>query len=351
MNFPFVKDPNASKDIIGSYNFKDHYPDVNRNMAWGELAPYMRQAITLYILPYIGQTLWDDITSKIQNPPNGFPDTNLKQDVFVEKLRDVVAHYTIAHCLPKKKTLVASMGAMTNNATEGTTVHPLWAFRTTLWSVTKDADRLLDELLGWMENKVEDGNNYFVSNWKETAVYDEIDGFFRHTKDFQQYWPIHRSLRSFRQLVPIIQEQAEAKILKILCQDQYQALLTAIQENDDTPNTLKLIGKVRRTLANWTIFEATEKLPFLPDNNAYRVISNTDAIDQRSYGQQITAQAIVGMRESAQRNATRFEQELISFMYSNQDDYPLWKDSSCNLCGDNGFDNIVISTGKGGVML
>lgn len=269
------------------------------------------------------------------------------------KAEEGTAHYTIAHCLPYKKTVVASMGTVTNNASENTTVHPLWAFKTTLWQVTQNADRLLDGLLGWMEEQVEKGNAYFIENWKKEAAYDEIDGFFRHTSDFEKYWPINRSLRAFRRLVPIINQQAEAHIRPILCNDQYKDLLKKIRDNDTTEATKNLTDKVRMVLAPLTIAEASKAMPILSDNNAIRIISNIDAIDQRNYGQQATQLAISGMRESAEANAKRFKDELIHWLYENKNDYPLWRNSACNVF-DNEKDSIegyLYSKGKGGVML
>ena len=353
MKFPFKKSENANKDNVGAYDFKLHYPDVNRNMSWDELSPYMRQAVSLYILPYLGEKLWDDITGKVQDPPNGFPDASLKQDKFIERLRDVTAHYTIAYCLPFKKTIVASMGAMTNNPSEGTAVHPLWAFKTTLWQVTQSADRLLDGLLGWMEVQVEKGNAYFLENWKSEDAYNEVDGFFRHTSDFEKYWPINRSLRAFRKLVPIIRAQAEEHIRPILCDEQYNDLLQKIRDNDTSDPTKKLIDKVRLALAALTVEEASRSLPMLADHQAFQFISNTDAIDQRAYGQQATQQAIAGIREGAEAKARKFKDELVHFLYENKDAYPLWRDSPCNVFDneENGVEEHYLRVPKGGVML
>ena len=353
MDLPFKKSDGATKDNVGAYNFKLHYPDVNRNMPWSELAPYMRQAVSMYILPYLGEKLWDDITGKIQDPPNGFPDENLKHDKFIERLRDVTAHYTIAYSLPFKKTTVASMGAMTNNPSEGTAVHPLWAFKTTLWQVTQSADRLLDDLLGWMEGQVEQGNQYFIDNWKEEDAYDEIDGFFRHTSDFEKHWPINRSLRAFRKLVPVIRQQAEEHIRPVLCDDQYNSLLDKIRENDTSDQTRNLVERVRTALAALTVSEASRSMPILADNSAFRLISNTDAIDQKSYGQIATQQAIAGIREGAGAKAKRFMDELVHWLYENRDDYPLWRDSPCNVFDneENGIEEKFLPVPKGGVML
>lgn len=353
MDFPFKKDDNATKDNVGAYDFKNHYPDVNRNMSWGELSPYMRQAVSIYILPYLGKKLWDDITGKIQDPPNGFPFANLKQDKFIEQLRDVTAHYTIAYCLPYKKTVVASMGAMTNNPTENTAIHPMWAFKTTLWQVTQSADRLLDDLLKWMEEQVEDGNTYFVDNWKGEAAYDEIDGFFRHTSDFEKYWPINRSLRAFRKLVPIIKQQAEQHIRPILCDDQHADLLTKIKNNDTGATTIALTDKVRQALAALTIFEASRSLPILPDSDAIRLISNTDAIDKIIYDSSATQLAIAGIREGAEAKARYFKDQLVHWLYENKDHYPLWKDSPCNLFDneEDSYEEHLLPVPKGGIML
>lgn len=348
MLLPFVKTNGATTDKIKDYDFKNHYPDVNMNTEWVQILPYCRQAIRSYVLPYVGKTLYDDICTKLQN---GDTLTTTQTD-FAELLKDVCAHYTILTMLPKKKTIISSMGAVENVATEGTTSVTLWGFKTTLFSVMQDADKMMDELLSFIADEVEIDNAYFVTNWKETSAFTSVSsGFFRQTLELQAFHPINRSFRIFKALVPVLDECEERYIKPILCSDQYTALLDAISENDASADETVLIKKVRKTLAKWAIYEACASMPVISDQEGFRIISNADAIDQKQYGDAIIQGAIQGIRQSAEQSARIATADLINYLYTNKDSFPLWRDSDCNKANTQVSSYPIFQADDGAIML
>jgi len=348
MLYPFFKTVGATTDLVKDYDFKAHYPDVNMNTPWANISPYLRHAIRTYVLPYIGKTLYNDICDKIQEEEV----LSDEQTEFAEMLKDVCAHYAIMHMLPKKKTIVASMGAVENVATEGTTASSLWAFKTTMWSLVNDADRMMDEMLSFLQEMVEADESYFVTNWKDEPAYDAVStGFFRQTADFEPYHPIGKTLRTFKSIVPFITEVSERIILPIVCQEQYDRLLEAVKDNDATANEAKLLHHVRKVVAKWSVYEAAVGLPIIAERDGFRVISNTDAIDQRAYLQDTITQAIQGLREHSERTARNAEADLVAFLYDNKADFPLWEVSTCNRLNNTTDPTDIYCYGPGGVML
>lgn len=346
MVYPFKKTAGATTDLVKDYDLKAHYPDVNMNTPWANLSPYLRHAIRTYVLPYVGKTLYNDICEKIQ------AGTTLDdvQTEFAEMLKDVCAHYAIMHMLPKKKTIIASMGAVENVATEGTTASSLWGFKTTMWSLVNDADRMMDEMLAFLQEMVEESEGYFITNWKDKPAYDAVStGFFRKTLDFEPYHAIGKSLRTFKSLVPFITEVSERVILPIVCQEQYDRLLLAVKDNDATADETKLLHHVRKVVAKYAVYEAAIGLPIVAERDGFRVISNTDAIDQRAYSQETITQAIQGLREHSERTAKTATADLVQFLITNKADFPLWEASDCNKTGETNCN--IYSNGRGAVML
>ena len=345
---PFLKTNGASTDLVKDYDFKSHYPDVNMNTPWANIAPYLRQSVRTYVLPYIGAELYNDICTKIQD---GDTLTDEQND-FAELLKDVVAHYAIMAMLPKKKTIIASMGAVGNQATEGTTTSVIWEYKTTLWAVVQDADRMMDELLAYLQEQVEDGTSYFVTNWKETPAHDSISaGLFRQVSDFQKYYNINNSLRTFKSLVPLMDEVAERVIVPIISQNQYDRLIEAVKEGDATTEEARLLHLVRKVLAKNTVYEAAVGLPILAERDGFRVISNTDAVDQRAYDSAIITTAIQGIREQSERAGNTAKADLVDFLYTNKADFPLWEASNSNRLNEQYDIYPIITHGNGGVML
>lgn len=345
MVYPFKKTTGATTDLVKDYNFKEHYPDVNMNTPWANLSPYLRQAIRTYVLPYVGKTLYNDICEKIQ------AGTTLDdvQTEFAELLKDVCAHYAIMHMLPSKKTIIASMGAVENVATEGTTASSLWGFKTTLWAVCQNADRMMDELLAFMQVQVEESEDYFIDNWQNEPAYTNLSsGIFRKLSDFSESHKVN-SLRTFKAMVPFMAQVEEQMLVPVLCQEQYDRLIAGLTANDLTVNELSLLTKCRRMVAKFTVYEASMGLPVIAEQDGFRVISNADAVDQRAYSSEVIVQAIQGMSQQAERAGKTAYADLVAFLYTNKADYPLFLDSDC--CKTEGVNTDVLCAGPGAVFI
>lgn len=316
----------APTDKVGDYNFKDHYPEVNRNMAWSELSPYIRQATRRFIIPFVGQDLYDDIADLVQ--ASGSLDA--EQAEFLERLRDAIAYCTIMVALPKKKAVISSMGAVENVATEGTTSTSLWGFKTTLWSVAQDADRNTDDLMAYLEQQVLDGNVYF-DLWKDHAAYSVGNSdLFRTTADFNRYQNIASSRRTYIAILPILSQVSKRHLIPAISQAQYDELKEEIKSGNVSTENTPLLDLVRAAAAAWAVYYAADKLSILPDQDGFRVISNADAVDQRAYSSEVTTSAIDRIKYSAERDARNNMADLIAFLHENADDYPLWKASIAN---------------------
>jgi hypothetical protein len=316
----------APTDKVLDYNFKEHYPDVNRNMEWAGLYPYVRQATQDRVLPWIGEALYEDIAAKVQAGTA----LTAEQTQLVELLRDSIAYHTIATALPKKKTIVANMGAVENAGSEGSTGQSLWGFRTTLWSVAQDADRHTDRLLAFLEKQVKAGVAYF-NLWKNDPTFNAgATDFFRTSADFQAYYNINNSRRTFVAMLPGIQQAARQHILTILGSEQYALSKTAVLAASPSAEDAALVDMIRRALAAWAVYYAANDLPMITDHDGFRVISNVEAIDTRSYPQEVMLAAVERIRHGAEQKARTNTADLVAFLADNAEDYPTWKASSSN---------------------
>lgn len=312
----------AADANVGQSNFKGHYPEVNNSTAWLELLPYIEQATDLFVMPYVGQAMYDAVVDIYQA---GTPAMSTKQARFLELMQRTVAYYTVFHALPKKLAVVASMGAVTNSPNGGSVPVGLGAFKNQLWSVTKDADRFLDDLLDFLQTEANAGNAEF-DDWKNAAAYTEgKSDYFRSTKEFQGYHNICRSHRTFLALLPYVKKAQDKYILPILGKDQHSDLVTAIKDNTATAAQASLIEAVRKCLAEWTIHMAVPALTVLIEEDGIKVVSRTDGMDTRSnVASAFYKEAAVGHQAAAEENARTFRADLINFLFENEADYPLW---------------------------
>lgn len=337
----------AADDKVAQYNFRDHYPDVNLNLPWNELSPYIRQATKNFVLPYIGKPLYDDLCTKIEAGAA----LTAEQSETVEMLRDAIAFYAITVILPKKKTAIASMGAVENVATEGTTSASQWGFRTTLWSVSKEADIHLDNLLSYLETMVRTGVAYF-NLWKNDPAFELGNSdLFRTTLEFQKYRGINMSRRTFVGLAPILRQAQKQHIIPVVSQVQFDAIKAAYRSNTLSPQQELLLDQIRAALSAWAIYYAADRMPVIPDQDGFRVIGNADAVDSKAYAAEVVQSAIANIKNGAEQDARTNTADLTAFLAENKADYPLWAASSSNPANDTTYLSRPFGSDYGAVML
>ncbi len=351
MNVPFKLDTGitAADANVGQTNFKLHYPEVNHQMAWLDLLPYVEQATDLFVMPYVGQAMYDAVVNVYLA---GTPSLNSKQLRFLELLQRAVAYYTMLHAMPKKLGVVASMGTVTNSPQGGAVPQSLGAFKNQLWSITKDADRFLDELMDFLQKEV-NANNSDFSAWKSSDAYTEgKSDYFRSTKEFQGYHNICRSHRTFLALLPYIKKAQDKYILPIIGEDQHAALTTAIKDNTASTVQKDLIEAIRKSLAEWTIYMAVPALTVLIEEDGIKVVSRTDGMDTRSaVASAFYKEAAVAHQAAAEENGRTFRGDLIDFLYKNEASFPLWVASDFYVNNSTSSDSKVIGSDYGGIWM
>lgn len=332
----------AGKEKVADTNFQDHYPSVNANLLWREISPYVRQATQVHVLPFLGENLYSELAA-------AYLDDSLtaEQGKLVELLQDSIANFTVAMILPRKKTIVASMGAVENSATDNSTGSSLWGYKSTLFTAYQDAGRFLDNALEKLE-EYEKGPNSFWNLWKNSPAYNAgATDFFRTTSEFMEYHPINRSHRTFLAMRPIIKEQS-GSIRAVLCDALYNDLVAKIYDPNISEAYKKLLDHVRRVVAKQTVSNAVDAIPVLPETDGFRIITAVDSVDTRNQAQDTIKTAILSMKENAENTGKTALADLIALLYNNPDAYPLWRDSPCNksLTAVN-----VTSVGDGAVFL
>lgn len=304
-------------------NFKTFYPEVNHSMAWDELAPYVEQATEIYVLPYVGSDTYDPIADAFET--DGGTSLSGKQKELMRLLQRAIAYYTIAHALPKKLTVMASMGAVNANPSGGAVPPAQWMFKNALWSVTKDADTFLDAALAYLQKEVAT-----FTAWKASDAYSEGKAdFFRSVKEFQAYHHIGSSFRTFLALLGYIQKATDRYIRTILGDSLLDELVTAVKGGGAlSDDQKKLLHYVRSALAPWSVFMAIPHLTCIVEQDGLKVVSSTDGMDSR--GNATSAfykEGIDRHRMSCEDNGRTAQADLVEFLFKKSADFPAWLES------------------------
>lgn len=318
---------NNGAELVGDTKFKEFYPEVNKNTKWTEVTPYIRQATEKYVLPYIGKPLYEDIADKYHS------DAALQpfEEELLYRLQLAVAYYTAVFGIPKKLDVWSSMGIVNNTPNGGSAPVTQWNYKAKLYDVTCTADDFMDALMELLETQLRAGNNYVVTLWKNEACYLKgTTPIFRHTWEFQEYYPILNNRRTFLMLTTHLRTAAEKYLLPILCENMWLELSAQYQTGNLTPANALLLKKCRLMLAPWAIAECVPLHTFRLDEDGFKAISSTDGMDMRDNAVKNLRQTrIEAIKYKAEETARQFTQDLIAFLYEHAEDYPTWKASPC----------------------
>jgi hypothetical protein len=323
MLIPFKITGSPVVPTIKDTEFKSFVPRINANMLYASFKPYIEQAAKVYILKYLGETLYNDICTK-QNAGTTLTAT---ESAFLEKLQTALAHYAVMYAYPKELNLLSDAGVKQND-TQMSSTPPQWAYKSTLWDYTTTADAHLDDLLAWMEAKVVAADTYFNA-WKASTAYTLAGtDFFKNTQDIQQYFNIANSRRTFWAMKPAFTNAAEIDIKPFISAELYDAVKTQYQSNTLSVANAALLPYVRRALCNYAVLNYINQNHVIIEDSGIKSVSSTDGFDTRQGGGEQYDKALSRLRDSIQAVAVKYREQLIDFLYTNSATYPLYAASS-----------------------
>lgn len=308
--------------LIGDTNFQNHYAGVNTSMAWQELKPSIRQATQKYLIPYIGEPLYNDLATKY----NAGSVLTTAQAQALEYLQDAAANYAIYHILPQKTATVASMGVVQQSPEGGSQPVNQWGWQAKRRDALDNADAALDMLLKYLEKQVKASVAYF-DLWKNDGAYTKKKSdFFRSTEALDDYINMKGSFRTYISLVPFLGQVERRYIKQLLCDDLYAAMLVP----SPTVDNQKLFPFILAAVAYLGAAEALPHHRVVVDGDGFRVVSFTDGSDDRRNLTNSTHEQAVGALLTKYKETGEMAlADLKEYLEANLDIYPLYRGSGC----------------------
>lgn len=328
----FVCDSAIENPSVSDVGILEHY-EFNANLQWSAIERYTIDALNNAIIPFIGLPFYNALAEKVNN------DTALLQE---EKdtlffLRRAVAYYAATIFIPLKVTNTTSAG-MVSNDSERVTTSTLGEVKFSLWQTTLQADKHLDNLLGYMEKGLliagitpDSETAAFFDLWKNDEAYTlATSPFFRHTVSFQKYYNIFSSRPTFLALLPHINDICEDVIAPILCGDLYEELTTALQTGEGlTEENTTLIHHIRRAIAPLAVAKAAPVLALVTEGSGFKVVSSTEGMNKHEAAVKQHQAQIAALVARCQSDGEDKLNKLRKFLIDNLDKYPLYADSPC----------------------
>lgn len=323
MKHIFVR-TNKDSPNVGDVKFNLSFAEIDINTLWSEVEQHSINATRFAIIPFIGREIYDDIVEKIE-------DDNLSEEhlEFVALLRLAVAYHTAVQYFPKKYTVTSATGIGQNQSGKFATAS-LAAYKTSLWDITKSADRHLDELLAFMERQVALENPYF-DLWKNNPAYQNAKTpFFRATTEFQQYFNIFNSRSTFLSLISHISDICEDVISPIVCNDLFNEIVSEIATATISDENRQLLHLIRRAVAPLAVAKAAPYLQILVEADGFKVVSSTDSMDKRDTPMRHHQSLVQSLTERCAIDGQKALNLLKKHIVDNADKFPLYLNSPCH---------------------
>lgn len=329
---------------VGDTNFKSHFPGINKSMAWDTLIPLIRQAQSKYVIPYACKEVFCYLSDKYNDDEESLSDLEAEA---LQILQDAVAFYTAHFAYAMLNGTISDMGIQQNLSSESTS-EPIqvWRFKNTRWELIQIADQCLDSFLCFLEELPDTEALY--AKWRNSPCYDTGSCFFRYTKEFQKYYDIKGSRRTFLAILPHIRKAEKRVIKNLLCEDLYNEVCEQIKNNDVSETNEPLIEQIRCALAYLALEIAIPSLTVCIEGDGIKTVSNTDGFNTKDPAY---VHAISNLTYQIQGEARTNLADLKKFLHDNVDDYPLWKNSDCYQEEDCICDIITSSDNIGAIII
>ncbi|MDF7817358.1 hypothetical protein P1X15_07125 [Runella sp. MFBS21] len=273
---------------------------IQQQMDWRTFEPFVRQAEKVYIIPAIGQELYDELEAL-----NAF---STEQTHLLEWLRIAIAEYA---------DLLGGMRLYMHTSNAGKQVPQMpnmgppskWMTVTSIKQGIAKADLALENALQYLEK-----NKEAFSTWAESESYTlDHSLFLSSATELTKYFPAAKqSRRLYLSLRHYIETAQEFFLEPLIGTPQLTAWIARMADDDVTPSPQeeKAWKLARYALAHQAF---AESIPYLNINEDWRLVSETDGIVNED---ELDAARRQEMLANCQAKAEEFKNRLLTYLNS-----------------------------------
>ena len=287
--------------ITTTEELKDHLGAIQMNLEEATILPFCEQAELQYIIPAIGQDLYDYLALGAG--------LDVTETALLTHLKRSIAYYALLEALPFMTVSVGD-GGTSETADSKTSPVRQWTYQKIEEAAAQKADTFLDLALKFLEWKAA-----FFPVWVSSPAYLlSRELFISSTEQLSKIIPIAGSRRAFLLLRNYI-ERAELLYIRAWTGPELFEELKAAQVADSlTADQEILLQKINRALGNYALFEALPEIAVSITGQGIRILSDNDGIRQRLAAK---ASDITVLRSSVEGAARKFSADFKQYLDEN----------------------------------
>lgn len=338
--FRILNGTEPDKAKIKDTDFEQFYPSINTNMAWKSLEPYAYQAEQCYIVPWISEAYYQELSLvynklpiaqviQLCTPTNSqaFVEEIPVADLVFYYLRAASAYYTVYHSMPHINTSIGDAGIF-EKTPDNTTPVRQWTFNTTRWDALIKGYEFLDKAIMLMESEIDVDINAFKKYRNSTAYSVSKDLLIPSATTLSEHVNIKGSRRAYISMRPYIRKSEALYLRAILGTGFFTEIKAEHKAGTLTAANALLLPYIQAYLAECTVYEATPEINIYNQGDGWKVLETTDGMNMSKDAQANMIQNII---TKSKANQDFYLAELEGFLYKNIDDYPTFKaDTTAN---------------------
>jgi hypothetical protein len=293
--------------------------DVNTSME--TLLPFINEAEQLFIKDLLGVEFYEELKSAYSASVAEEPE-ELSEELaaLLPYVQRSLAYYTQLLSIPQLSVTFGDMGVRQHRADESDAA-PRWKEEKLLYNALKNGDLHAEKLLAFLEAHADD-----YETWSDSSANTSRAGYIVHNTEIAScHIDISSSRRIFLQLRPTMNQIEKRFIPKLIGQDQYDELVTAIQEGDELSEEQQaLTVRLEAIICKRALFM---RLPFMrvsiTQDGLWLTSEGTDLRNAYHIATQAEIKALRCELMDGDLGYLADERELNQFIVDNIGDYPL----------------------------
>lgn len=304
-----------------------NYVSVDINTDMSSLLPFVTEAELLYIKPLLGAAFYDELVADYDPDITEMTADNQAVMPFVQRS---LAYYAAYLSVPQIGVAVGDMGIQMQSGQDSIPA-PRWKIEQLQMNYIQQADTHAEKLLQFLE---ENASVTKYNNWySNLEVNTKMSGsLVPSARIASQYIDINESRRIFLKMKRRITEVEQRYVKRMICQDQYDAMVTEIQSGTISAEVSVLIEALRPYVCKMALYLTLPGIRVQISHDGLTLWSYNDGVISKDGAPSNRKEELKAYLESLSTGELGYkadEAEIRQFITDNIADYPLIAASPC----------------------
>lgn len=302
------------------------YINVDVNMKFDKLKPSIEDAERRFIVPLLGPTFYDAFNAAYTAAATVPDDLTTDNKNLLPFIQRALAFYAGSLMVDEIGVQVGDLGIQ-QQFNQNSQPAPQAKVQRLIMKYLTSADKAADELLEYLELNA---SLTVYAAWFTSDYNTKLSGCIVYkTSIASQYIDINDSYRIFQRLKKRIRDIEASYVKRLICTDQYDALITQLRANTLTEANAALVEKLEPIITKKALYLTLPSLSISVEPEGLMMYSSNDSVVQKQIASAEEKKQLMISLKEGDFGYENDEALLDAFLKDNLADYPLISASPC----------------------